>query len=154
MPQYDNRDRDRGDRRRDGDGEATSTSKRFKMTCDGEAHWCVSVKYTREPSGAVSASQELYINKMLKRWGMESCKPLPIPFPAKSELLKPWEMGVFKKWKRSDLLPNDRVFTSRYVYKIKRSAKTILCSSISFATARDIIRRATARPGVGEKLST
>ena len=35
-----------------------------------------------------------------------------------------WEKGVFKKWNRSDLLPNDRVFTSRYVYKIKRSAKT------------------------------
>jgi hypothetical protein len=35
-----------------------------------------------------------------------------------------WEKGTFKKWKRSDLLPNDRVFTSRYVYKIKRSAKT------------------------------
>ncbi len=35
-----------------------------------------------------------------------------------------WDKGVFKKWKRSDLLKNDRVFTSRYVYKIKRSAKT------------------------------
>ena len=35
-----------------------------------------------------------------------------------------WEKGVFKQWRRSDLLPNDRVFTSRYVYKIKRSAKT------------------------------
>jgi hypothetical protein len=35
-----------------------------------------------------------------------------------------WEKGVFKKWKRIDLLPNDRVFTSRYVYKIKRNAKT------------------------------
>jgi hypothetical protein len=34
------------------------------------------------------------------------------------------EKGTFKKWNRSDLLPNDRVFTSRYVYKIKRSAKT------------------------------
>jgi hypothetical protein len=31
---------------------------------------------------------------------------------------------MFKKWNRSDLLLNDRVFTSRYVYKIKRSAKT------------------------------
>jgi hypothetical protein len=30
-----------------------------------------------------------------------------------------WEKGTFKKWNRSDLLPNDRVFTSRYVYKIK-----------------------------------
>jgi hypothetical protein len=34
-----------------------------------------------------------------------------------------WEKGVFKKWNRSDLLPNDRVFANRYVYKIKRSAK-------------------------------
>ena len=45
---------------------------RFTMTCDGEAHWYLSVKYTRDPSGAVSASQELYIDKILKRWGMES----------------------------------------------------------------------------------
>ena len=71
-------------------------NKRFTMTCDGEAHWYLSVKYTRDPSGAVSASQELYIDKILKRWGMESCKPLPTPFPAKSdvvldELLKPIE---------------------------------------------------------------
>jgi len=35
-----------------------------------------------------------------------------------------WEKGVFKKWNRKDLFPNDRVFTSRYVYKIKRNAKT------------------------------
>ena len=26
-----------------------------------------------------------------------------------------WEKGAFKKWNRSDLLPNDHVFTSRYV---------------------------------------
>ena len=25
-----------------------------------------------------------------------------------------WEKGVFKKWKRSDLLPNDRVFTQAF----------------------------------------
>jgi hypothetical protein len=35
-----------------------------------------------------------------------------------------WNKGVFKKWKSSDLLKKDRVFTIRYVYKIKRSAKT------------------------------
>jgi len=35
-----------------------------------------------------------------------------------------WEKGVLKKWNRKDLLPNDRVVTSRYVYKIKRNAKT------------------------------
>ncbi len=36
-----------------------------------------------------------------------------------------WEKGVFKKWSRKDLLSNDRVFTSRYVYKLKRSAITV-----------------------------
>jgi Reverse transcriptase (RNA-dependent DNA polymerase). len=35
-----------------------------------------------------------------------------------------WDKGVFKKWSRKDLLSNDRVFTSRYVYKLKRSAVT------------------------------
>ena len=35
-----------------------------------------------------------------------------------------WQKGVFKRWLRSDLLSNDRLFTSKYVYKIKRSAKT------------------------------
>ncbi len=30
-----------------------------------------------------------------------------------------WDKGAFKNWNRSDLLKNDRVFTSRYVYKIK-----------------------------------
>ena len=35
-----------------------------------------------------------------------------------------WQKGDFKRWLRSDLLSNDRVFTSKYVYKIKRSTKT------------------------------
>jgi hypothetical protein len=35
-----------------------------------------------------------------------------------------WEKGVFKKWSRKDLLRNNRVFTSGYVYKLKRSAIT------------------------------
>ena len=35
-----------------------------------------------------------------------------------------WEKGVFKKWKRTDLLRDDRIFSSRYVYKLKRSAAT------------------------------
>jgi hypothetical protein len=34
-----------------------------------------------------------------------------------------WEKGVFKRWNKSDLLKNDRVFTSRYVYKLKRNVK-------------------------------
>ena len=32
--------------------------------------------------------------------------------------------GVFKKWSRKNLQSKDRVFTSRYVYKLKRSAIT------------------------------
>ena len=34
----------------------------------------------------------------------------------------PWEKGVLKKWSRKDLLSNDSIFTSIYVYKLKRSA--------------------------------
>eukprot|EP00961_Rhodomonas_salina_P122709 1652621-Rhodomonas_salina.2 len=35
-----------------------------------------------------------------------------------------WARGCFKKWKRSDLEPNDRVFGSRYHYKIKHDTVT------------------------------
>jgi hypothetical protein len=35
-----------------------------------------------------------------------------------------WDKDVFKKWNHSDLLKNNRVFTIRYDYKIKRTAKT------------------------------
>jgi len=64
------------------------------MTCDGEGYWYLSVKYTREASGAVSASQELSTLTRFQRRGMESCKPLSTPLPSKSdvvlnELLKP-----------------------------------------------------------------
>ena len=33
-----------------------------------------------------------------------------------------WKRNCFKVWKRSDLAADDRVFTRRYVYKIKRDA--------------------------------
>ncbi len=35
-----------------------------------------------------------------------------------------WEKEVFKRWNKSDLLKNDKVFTSRYVYKLKHNSKT------------------------------
>ena len=40
-----------------------------------------------------------------------------------------WEKGVFKKWKRSDLLPNDRVFTSlgKYSSLTEPAADTATC---------------------------
>jgi hypothetical protein len=53
-----------------------------------------------------------------------------------SEWEEVWDKGVFKKWNRSDLLKNDRAFTSRYVDKIKRSAKT----GAAYRKARLIVR--------------
>ena len=34
------------------------------------------------------------------------------------------ERGCFKRWLYKDLLPNDRVFKARYVYKLKRDARS------------------------------
>jgi len=49
-------------------------------------NWYLSVKYDRDPiTGAVSAHQHLYIDKLLKKWGMEQCNPLPTPFPQKAD---------------------------------------------------------------------
>lgn len=59
---------------------------RIKMTSDGPVNWYLSVKYDRDPTtGAVKANQEFYINKILKRWGLEQCKPLPTPIPSKPD---------------------------------------------------------------------
>jgi hypothetical protein len=56
-----------------------------------------------------------------------------------------WEKGVFKKWSRKDLLSNDRVFTSRYVYKLKRSAIT---GEVYRFKARLIVRGFQVEKGV------
>jgi len=63
-------------------------NKRMKMTSEGEVSWYLSVKYDRCPlTGAVSANQELYIDKLLQKWGMSDCHSLPIPFPAKADVI-------------------------------------------------------------------
>ena len=56
-----------------------------------------------------------------------------------------WEKGVFKRWKRSDLQANDRVFQSRYVYKLKRSAST---GAVYRFKARLIVRGFQMEKGV------
>jgi hypothetical protein len=56
-----------------------------------------------------------------------------------------WEKGVFKQWSRKDLLSNDRVFTSRYVYKLKRSAIT---GEVYRFKARLIVRGCQMEKGV------
>ena len=56
------------------------------MNAEGPVNWYLSVKYDRDPiTGAVSAHQHLYIDKLLKKWGMEQCNPLPTPFPQKAD---------------------------------------------------------------------
>jgi hypothetical protein len=56
-----------------------------------------------------------------------------------------WEKVVFKKWSRKDLLSNDRVFTSKYVYKLKRSAIT---GEVYLFKARLIVRGFQMEKGV------
>jgi len=60
------------------------------MNADGPVNWYLSVKYNRDPiTGSVSAHQHLYTDKLLKKWGMEQCNPLPAPFPQKvNEIVK------------------------------------------------------------------
>ena len=64
----------------------TDINTRLKMNLEGPVRWYLSVKYERdEVTGAVSTSQETYINKILKRWGMSECKSLTTPTPAKTD---------------------------------------------------------------------
>ena len=59
---------------------------KFPMNAEGPVNWYLSVKYDRDPiTGAVSAHQHLYIDKLLKKWGMEQCNSLPTPFPQKAD---------------------------------------------------------------------
>jgi len=48
-----------------------------------------------------------------------------------------WKQNCFKVWKRSALAANDRVFTSRYVYKLKRDA---ISGKVSRFKARLIVQ--------------
>jgi len=59
-------------------------------------------------------------------WGMEMRNTRFKSFWLTTETSKwegLWDKGVFKKWNFSDLLKNDRVFTSRYVYKLSGQSK-------------------------------
>ena len=56
------------------------------MTFEGPVNWYLSVKYDSCPiTRAVSANQELQIDKKIQRWGMSDCHSLPTPFPAKAD---------------------------------------------------------------------
>lgn len=58
------------------------------MNSEGPVKWYLSVKYDRDTvTGAVTASQSLYINKLLQQHGLEDCNALPTPFPSKTDTL-------------------------------------------------------------------
>lgn len=61
-------------------------NKTVKMNLEGICNWYLSVKYDRDSvTGAVTASQELYIKKLLQKYGLTQCNPLPVPFPARAD---------------------------------------------------------------------
>ena len=64
----------------------THCNTRIKMTFEGPVNSYLSVKYDWCPeTGAVSANQELHIDKILQRWGMSDCHSLPTVFAAKAD---------------------------------------------------------------------
>jgi hypothetical protein len=59
-------------------------NKRVRFNDEGPVRWYLGTQYDRDPiTGAVSASQELYINKLLTRWHMLDCNPTKIPCSGK-----------------------------------------------------------------------
>jgi hypothetical protein len=63
---------------------AAHCNKRVRFNDEGPARWYLGTQYDRDPiTGAVSASQELYINKLLARWHMSDCNPTKIPCSGK-----------------------------------------------------------------------
>ena len=61
-------------------------NKYLKMNLEGDLKWYLSVQYTRcATTGAVTANQEQYINKLLQQHGMATCNPVSVPFPAKCD---------------------------------------------------------------------
>jgi hypothetical protein len=63
---------------------AAHCNKRVRFNDEGPAPWYVGTQYDRDPiTGAVIASHELYINKLLARWQMSDCNPTKIPCSGK-----------------------------------------------------------------------
>ena len=70
---------------------AAHCNKRVRFNDERPARWYLGTQYDRDPiTGAVKASQELYINKLLARWHMSDCNPTKIPCSGKlDEVLTP-----------------------------------------------------------------
>jgi len=58
----------------------------FLVNAEGPVNWYLSIKYDCDPTtGAVSAHKDLYIDKLLEKWGMEQCNPLHTLFSQKAD---------------------------------------------------------------------
>lgn len=63
--------------------------KRFKMKYIGEAKQILGLNLTRDrKNGKIYIDQEAYIEKILKRFGMEDCKAVSTPFDSNQKLVK------------------------------------------------------------------
>ena len=70
---------------------AAHCNKRVRFNDEGPVKWYLGTQYDRDPdTGAVTASQEQYIKKLLARWHMTDCNPTKTPCSGKlDEVLTP-----------------------------------------------------------------
>ena len=63
--------------------------KEFEMSDLGELHYCLGVEFERNrETRTITINKRSYIEEVLKRFNMEECKLVGIPFDVNSKLLK------------------------------------------------------------------
>ena len=61
----------------------------YEMTDLGELHYCLGVEFARDGRAkSITMSQAKYVEEVLKRFGMEDCKPIATPLDTKVKLEK------------------------------------------------------------------
>jgi hypothetical protein len=61
----------------------------YEMSDLGELHFCLGVEFVRDrATRTITMSQGKYVMDVLKRFGMEDCKPVATPLDANSKLVK------------------------------------------------------------------
>uniref|UniRef100_A0A0A9Y441 Putative mitochondrial protein AtMg00810 n=1 Tax=Lygus hesperus TaxID=30085 RepID=A0A0A9Y441_LYGHE len=53
--------------------------KEFKTKDMGRIHYCLGIEFEYEKKGEMHLSQKRYILEILKKYGMEDCKPISTP---------------------------------------------------------------------------
>ncbi len=63
--------------------------KEYEMSDLGELHFCLGVEFVRDrATRSITMSQSKYVVDVLKRFGMEDCKPIATPLDVNSKLVK------------------------------------------------------------------